>query len=215
MLGRLPAALALVSMLAVLCCGAARAQATYQPPPPYQPPNYAPAPYTPPPGVQQQPLPPAAPSAELPLGPPASSGPPPAGPARADEAIAIRNAINAWADDFNALKSAVVCDIFTPDLQYDFGVEPGTYNSLCNRLRQALGQTNVRYHYAPDIQEILISGDLAVVRIVWTLSVTRNGTDRPTVIIEPAMYVMRHDPDGNWRVLRFLAFNVPNPPPPR
>lgn len=215
MFRRLLAALALVPLLLALCFATAQAQQTYPPPPPYQPPPYAAPNYVPPPGVQQQPLPPppsGAPSAELPLGAPSPPAPPAAAPARADEAAAIRNAINGWADDFNALKSAVVCSIFAPDLHYDFGVEPGNYNSLCNRLQQALGETAVRYRYTPDIQEILISGDLAVVRIVWTLTVTRNGNAEPTVVTEPAMYVMRHDQDGNWRVFRFLAFNVPNPP---
>ncbi len=212
MLPRLPAALALVSLVSALCLGAAEAQTTYQPPPPYEPPPYAPPPYTPPPGVQQQPLPSPPSSAELPLGAPMPPAPPAAGATRADDATAIRNAIDGWADDFNALKSGIVCDIFAPDLHYDFGVEPGDYNSLCKRLRQALGEAAFRYHYTPDIQEILISGDLAVVRIVWTLTVTRNGNAEPTVVTEPAMYVMRHEPDGNWRVFRFLAFNVPNPP---
>ncbi len=219
MLPRLPAALALVSLVSALCLGAAEAQTTYQPPPPYEPPPYAPPPYTPSQGVQQQSLPPPPPrapgvpapsTAELPLGAPSPPAPP-AGATRADAATAIRDAINGWADDFNALKTGIVCDIFAPDLHYDFGVEPGDYNSLCKRLRQALGEAAFRYHYAPEIREILISGDLAVVNIVWTLTVTRNGHAGQTVVTEPAMYVMRHEPDGNWRVFRFLAFNVPNP----
>ncbi|MGH7067660.1 MAG: hypothetical protein ACREEU_07720 [Acetobacteraceae bacterium] len=200
------------------------AQQAYPPPPPYEPPSYAL------PGVQQQPLPPpppaapqpaappatqvpAVPTAELPLGAPAPPPPAAAAPARADEAAAIKSAITGWADDFNALKTALVCNIFSRDLHYDFGIQPGNFDSLCKRLKAALDQSGVRYNYSPDIQEILISGDLAVVRIVWTLTVTQNGKATPTVITEPAMYVMRHDQAGNWRVFRFLAFNVPNPPP--
>lgn len=224
MLGRRTVVLPLGSLLIAAGfgqAGAQPAQPAYPPPPPYQPPSYAL------PGVQQQALPPpppaapppaappaaevpAAPSAELPLGAPAPA--PPAAPTKADEAAAIKSAITGWADDFNALKTALVCNIFERDLQYDFGVQPGNFDTLCKRLKAALDQSGVRYDYSPDIQEILISGDLAVVRIVWTLTVTQNGKSTPTVITEPAMYVMRHDPDGHWRVFRFLAFNVPNPP---
>ncbi|MGH7102379.1 MAG: YybH family protein, partial [Acetobacteraceae bacterium] len=185
----------------------------------YQPPSYAL------PGVQQQPLPPpppaapqppapgapAASTAELPLGAPSPPPPAAAQPTGADEAAAIRSAITGWADDFNALKTALVCNIFAPSLHYDFGIQPGTYDTLCKRLQAALGQSGVRYNYSPKIQQILISGSLAVVSIVWTLKVTQSGNATPTVITEPAMYVMQHDPDGHWRVLRFLAFNVPNP----
>ncbi|MGH7117500.1 MAG: YybH family protein [Acetobacteraceae bacterium] len=225
--GRLKTAFAFAFLGFALSPGAAGAETSYRPPPPYQPPSYAPPPYTPP-SVQQQPLPPpppappapaaapptlAAPSTELPLGPPAPAEPPPPKAIQAAEAASIRDAINGWVDDFNALKSAIVCDLFAPDLKYDFGIEPGNYSSLCKRLRQALGDPAVRYRYAPDIQEILISGNLAVVHIVWTLSVSRNGKKAPTVVTEPAMFVMRHDPDGNWRVFRFLAFDVPQPQP--
>ncbi|MGH7082843.1 MAG: hypothetical protein ACREFV_10285, partial [Acetobacteraceae bacterium] len=112
---------------------------------------------------------------------------------------------------FNALKTALVCNIFAPNLHYDFGIQPGNYDTLCKRLQAALGQSGVRYNYAPEIQEILISGSLAVVSIVWTLKVTQNGKSAPTVITEPAMYVMQQEPGGHWSVIRFLAFNVPNP----
>lgn len=202
---------------------AAQAQPAYPAPPPYQPPSYAL------PGVQQQPLPPpppaapqpaqppaseapAAPTAELPLGAPSPQPPAAAQPTMADEAAAIRSAITGWADDFNGLKTALVCNIFAPGLHYDFGIQPGNYDTLCKRLKAALGQSRVRYNYSPEIQQILISGSLAVVSIVWTLKVTQNGNNAPTVITEPAMYVMQHEPDGHWSVIRFLAFNVPNPP---
>ncbi len=195
---RLVWTLALSPVLALAPFGLAAGQPAppaYAPPPPYQPPANA------------------APGQPVPLAPPLGSAP--AAPAaRENDDTAIRNAIAGWADAFNARQSETVCNLFAKDLHYDFGTEPGTYSALCGHLRSALADSAVRYSYSPNIREILISGDLAVVRIVWTLTVTGKGKAAKTVITEPAMFVMRHDPDGSWRVFRFLAFNVPNAPPP-
>ncbi|MGH7051454.1 MAG: YybH family protein [Acetobacteraceae bacterium] len=222
MLHQRAAVLPLAFLMVAAAVGAAGAQPAYPAPPSYQPPSYAlpgvqqqalppPPPAAPPPTQPPAPEAPAAPTAELPLG--ASSPQPPAAaqPSQADEAAAIRSAITGWADDFDALKTALICNIFAPNLHYDFGIQPGNYDTLCKRLKAALGQSGVRYNYSPDIQQILISGSLGVASIIWTLKVTQTGKSAPTVITEPAMYVMQREPDGHWSVIRFLAFNVPNP----
>jgi len=200
MLHRLPA-LALVALLLAASGASALAQPAappaYAPPPPYEPPPYAPQPAVP--GAQPAP-------------PPQQQ----AAPSRASDATAIRDAITGWTDAFNARQTDAVCTLFAPDLEFTFGAQPGgTYDELCGRLRSALANRNAGYRYTPEIHEILISGDLAVVRLVWTLVITRPPPAAPLTVTEPAMYVMRHDPDGNWRVFRFLAFTLPIHPPPR
>ena len=51
-----------------------------------------------------------------------------------------------------------------------------------------------------------MSGDLAVVRLVWTASVRRRGP-LPRVTKEPGLDVFRRQPDGRWAISRFLAFS--------
>jgi steroid delta-isomerase len=63
--------------------------------------------------------------------------------------------------------------------------------------------------YAPEIKAILVSGDLAVVRLVWSVMVQRGPT--PAVSTESGLDVFRREPDGQWRIVRFLAFsNAPD-----
>jgi ketosteroid isomerase-like protein len=65
----------------------------------------------------------------------------------------------------------------------------------------------VRRHYAPDIKEILVSGDLAAVR-VRHLKTRRTGGPKVETT-EPGLDLFRREPDGSWRIIRFLAYEAP------
>jgi ketosteroid isomerase-like protein len=66
------------------------------------------------------------------------------------------------------------------------------------------------YHYdAPRIEEVLVSGDLAVVRVVWTLHVSGPTPAEETVETENGVDVFRRQPDGAWRILLSHAFPEP------
>jgi ketosteroid isomerase-like protein len=85
----------------------------------------------------------------------------------------IRAALLKWTTDFNARNVGDVCDLFTPDLRYDFqGFSERGYDDICKLLRASLSDTSKRFTYLPPtIKEIIVSGDLAVVRLTWTLKV--------------------------------------------
>lgn len=121
-----------------------------------------------------------------------------------DEA-AIRARLHAWADAFNARDAEGVCELFAEDVR---SVVPGTVDgskaAVCERLRKFLGQSDRRPSYAPDIHEIMISGDQAVVALTWTLSVEHQG--KTTVSREEGLDVFQRQPDGAWRIVRFIAF---------
>jgi len=69
------------------------------------------------------------------------------------------------------------------------------------------GSRTIRY--APDIQEILVSGDLAFVRLVWSVTVQRGPS--PAASKESGLDVFRRGPDGRWSIIRFLAYsNAPD-----
>ena len=93
-----------------------------------------------------------------------------------DDSAAVQNQIRVelekWKLDFNAGDASQVCTLFAPDLISNFRGQPeDTYNSLCANLQAALTDPAKTYHYDLEIKEILVSGDLAVVRLVWTLKV--------------------------------------------
>ena len=82
-------------------------------------------------------------------------------------------------------------------------------DAVCGQIASALADRTRTMRYAPDIREILVSGDLAVVRLVWTLTVARGPT--PAVQKEPGLDGFRRGPDGQWRIIRFLAYsNAPD-----
>lgn len=124
----------------------------------------------------------------------------------------IRARLQQWTNDFNAGNAKAVCDLFATDLRYDFrGYPERRYEDVCGRLHSSLRDKSKRYTYGLDIREIIVSGDLAVVRLAWTLSVAlHNG--QVVTSVEPGMDVFRKAPDGQWKIVRYIAYEAPEPP---
>jgi uncharacterized protein (TIGR02246 family) len=136
----------------------------------------------------------------LPFSPPRA-----ARPAEADE-NAIRSAIENWRSAFNSRDEQQVCDLFAADIVANYQGEPTRdFASLCEMLRTALRDLGARFQYSVRINEIVVYGDSAVVRLVWTLEIDRAGTPRETVE-EPAVDIFRHQADGSWKISRYLAY---------
>ena len=121
------------------------------------------------------------------------------------QAIAAR--LYQWAAAFNARDAAGTCDLFAPDL---VSTVPGAVyagrDAVCARLAALLAQPGTHLHYSPDIQEIIVSGDTAVVRLIWTLTLN-TGAARQTRQ-EAGMDVFQRQPDGRWSIVRFMAFDI-------
>jgi len=121
----------------------------------------------------------------------------------------VRSALTKWTQDFNAGKADAVCALFSPELRYDFrGYPERGYADICSRLKRSLADQSKRYAYALDLREILVSGDIAVVRLVWTLTVTL-GNGQMVTSVEPGMDVFRKELDGSWKIIRYLAYETP------
>lgn len=121
---------------------------------------------------------------------------------------AIRSALAHWTQDFNGGNAEKACALFAPDLRYDFrGYPERDYRDICDRMQRSLGDKSKSYSYDLEVREILVSGDIAVVRLVWKLTVTlQNG--QQVVSIEPGMDVFRKEPDGAWRIIRYIAYEA-------
>jgi steroid delta-isomerase len=127
-----------------------------------------------------------------------AKGAPPVNAAADDAAQSqIRSALTQWTADFNAARADKVCALFAPDLR--------DYGALCELLQRSLGDRTKRYAYALDIKEILVWGDIATVRLVWTLTVQPN--DAPVATsVEPGMDIFRREGDGSWKITRFMSY---------
>jgi ketosteroid isomerase-like protein len=137
----------------------------------------------------------------------------PAGRAVAENAEGtIRSTFTQWTKDFNAGKADAVCQLFSPELRYDFrGYPERDYNDVCTLLHRSLADQSKRYVYALDLREIMVSGDLAIVRLAWTLNVTLpNG--QLVKSVEPGMDILRKSPEGQWKIIRYIAYEAPERP---
>lgn len=124
----------------------------------------------------------------------------------------IRAALHRWTKDFNAGHADRVCDLFAPELRYDFrGYPERDYNDICTRLQRSMKDQSKRYFYALNIGEIIVAGDLAVVRLSWNLTVTLPNEQKVTSV-EPGMDIFRKGPDGQWKIIRYIAYEAPERP---
>lgn len=132
-------------------------------------------------------------------------------PASAQPAeTAIRTALAQWTIDFNARDASRICDLFAKDLRYDYrGFPERGYEALCGLLHKSLADRTKQFVYSLDIREIIVSGDLAVVRLIWTLEVTIPGTANVVKSKEPGLDVFRRQTDGRWRIVRYIAYEAP------
>jgi steroid delta-isomerase len=131
--------------------------------------------------------------------------------ARADpdsDRAAITERLQRWTAAFNARDAAGTCDLFAPDLVSSVpGILDGSRDALCARLNALQAKPGLQLHYDnPDIREIIVSGDLAVARLFWTLT-TRKGSEQD-VTTEAGMDIFRRQPDGKWSIDRFLSFTT-------
>lgn len=138
----------------------------------------------------------------------------PLGPAaQADSAEAaqneIRTALERWQSAFNNRDENRVCDIFAPDVVANYDGEPERdYASLCQMLQSAVQERDTKYRYSLRINEILVYGETAVARLVWTLDIDKPGAAQQ-VVEEPAVDIFRRQGDGNWKISRYLAYPQP------
>jgi ketosteroid isomerase-like protein len=121
---------------------------------------------------------------------------------------AIRSALEKWRSAFNNRNEATVCDLFAEDLIANYQGQPEQdFASLCQLLHTALQSPQTTYHYSLRIDEILVYGEAAVARLVWTLEIERLGAAKE-IIEEPAVDILRHQPDGSWKISRYLAYSA-------
>lgn len=120
----------------------------------------------------------------------------------------IRSAFTQWTEDFNARRAERVCDLFAKDLvaQYRGAPERG-HARQCELLTKALTDDKRRYHNALAIREILVFGDIAIARVIWTQTVREMDSGKETRTVEPGLDVFRKDADGRWRIVRYLAYD--------
>jgi ketosteroid isomerase-like protein len=131
-------------------------------------------------------------------------------PCRADSTESDRNAILSalenWRSAFNDRDERHVCDLFAPDLIANYQGQPErNYASLCQLLQTSARDSEKTYRYSFEMNEILVFGGTAIVRLVWTLEIEKDGAPHE-ILKEPAIDIFRRQDDGSWKISRYLAY---------
>jgi steroid delta-isomerase len=130
-----------------------------------------------------------------------------ADPSDTPDEQAIRKVLTDWMLAFNAGDTGSVCRLFAPELRYDYrGFPERGFAEVCGVLQGSLADRTRKFSYDLTIKEVIVSGDLAVVRLVWTLTSRRPGQVGGTSANEPGLDVLRRQPDGGWKIVRYLAY---------
>jgi len=90
---------------------------------------------------------------------------------------------------------------------------PGTpdrnYDETCQGFGSQLGRTDRTFRYdAPEIEEILVSGDLSIVRLIWTSRISGAGLAGEIVEREKGLDVFKKQADGTWKILISHAYPI-------
>ena len=129
---------------------------------------------------------------------------------REDGAAMIRAELDAWTQAYNARQTDQLCGLFSEDLRYKFGeIRERGYSDICTALHSMLSDTTHHSHYTLDLREILVYGDIAVVRLIWTLDESKEGSSTTVRSLEPGMDIFQHQKDGSWKIIRYLAYTSP------
>lgn len=126
----------------------------------------------------------------------------------ATDAENIEKVLNQWPKDFNAKKVQEVCSLFAKDLiaTYPDAIDKN-YNQMCENLTKVLNDKDVDYSYAqPKIEQIIVEGNLAAVRLIWTLKVAPKSGGDAAVVNERGLDIFRKQVDGTWKIAISYAY---------
>lgn len=130
-------------------------------------------------------------------------------PEQDPDAAAIEKALRDWTENFNAGQLDKVCDLFAPELIAHYSGQPEkTYDSLCTALKADLGGGPKQYRYDLDLHEIIVSGDLAVARFIWNLTVRDRASGETFRSADRGVDIFRRQPDGGWRIIYFIGYPI-------
>jgi uncharacterized protein (TIGR02246 family) len=118
------------------------------------------------------------------------------------DAAAIRAALEQWPREWNDRNTEAVCGLFAPDVVLSCPPIPDRdFAAMCAGFAKIFAQSDRTIRYDPPvIDEILVDGDLATVRLTWTSRTTGAGIEGERVEHEKGLDVFRRQPDGLWRI---------------
>ena len=125
-----------------------------------------------------------------------------------EDGAAIEVALQKWPKDFNAENLDGVCGLFADDAVLVYPDSPDrNHDQFCDQMRERFDNPARTFTYgAPDIEEVSVDGDLATVRLMWTLTVKDTSGKVVETVKEDGLDVFKRQADGCWKIHVSHAF---------
>jgi len=120
----------------------------------------------------------------------------------------ILNLLQQWTKNFNDKNIEAACGLFAPDLLASYpGTADRNYEDMCRFLTAALTDKEKAFSYeAPHIEQIIIDGNIGVVRLIWNLKISHKDGLRTERIEEKGLDVFKRQKDGSWKIVISYAY---------
>lgn len=132
------------------------------------------------------------------------------------DVAALRSAILRSAESFNKGDADAIMSQYAKDIVLSYpGLPDLGYEALVKSYREMVRRPpGVTVKTSPTIEEILVSGDLALIRLMWTTTTTEAKPPRQTSRWMKDFQVWRRESDGTWKFARGMHFRIPEETPP-
>jgi uncharacterized protein (TIGR02246 family) len=126
----------------------------------------------------------------------------------ASDHAAITAALDAWPTAWADHNAPAVCDLFAPEVVFSFqGGDDRTYSQACAQFTTLVTSTDKTVSYLPpEIESIVVDGDLAAVRLIWTATITDSAGTVLETTREKGLDVFQRQDDGHWQISISYAY---------
>jgi len=119
----------------------------------------------------------------------------------------LRNAILQTAKAINAHNPDGVLQYYSKDILVSYPNHPDTrYDTFNVRYRQMMNPAIIT-STTPVIEEILVSGDLAIIRMIWETSITVKETQKTSHRKSRDLQVWKRE-NGQWKFFRGMWYHM-------
>lgn len=110
-----------------------------------------------------------------------------------------------WTVAFNHKDLTGACGLFSKSVVADYqGVKQKDYQAICGGFKKIFDESNKQYFYGYKIHQVYQSGDLAVVRVTWYLSVYNGSILLEKVRDEGIDVLMKKN--NTWQIVNYVAY---------
>ena len=123
-----------------------------------------------------------------------------------DDFKVIEKRFSDWTEAFNRRDLEGSCALFSKDIRADHqGVPTENWQTMRARFQKLFADKSRDYKYRFKLINVYRSGELAVGRITWYLTVTKDG--KPSLEEETqSMDVFKPNKEGVWEMVDFVSF---------